>query len=812
MKRIEIEAWLPLVEKPSRYIDHELNAIHKPWQQVNFCLAFPDLYEVGISHLGLKILYSILNRIEGVMADRCYLPWLDLIKIMKREGIPLFGSESRIGLAEFDLIGITLQSELTYSNVLQLLGLGQIPLLSADRDEDCPIVMAGGPCAGNPLPLSDFIDVFFIGEAEEAITEIAELFLKVSGRQARLEQLASIEGCYVPVLQADLIGRGLRVKARKFTGFHQNTHTHRPQLLPWQLATHNRYVAEIMRGCSRGCRFCHAGYFYRPVRERPVSALMEDLLAEIKVSGWDEVGLLSLSSSDYSCVKELLFNLLAQVDKDKTHVSLPSLRLDSLDDEVVELMRKLGREGLTIAPEAGSQRLRDIINKNLSEEQILEAVQIALRLGWQRLKLYFMVGLPFEVEEDINELIGLIIRIDEQARRKLQISITLSPFVPKPFTPFQWAELLDSQQLLERCLKVKQALFRRRNIKLRYHSIESSVLEAVLARGDARLGAALLQAFEQGARFDGWNECFDYGIWENAFQACGIRIGDYLGKKDVQAELPWDFVDTGVCREFLIREWEKAAQAETTADCRELCSLCGVCDDSLKTKNALLDPAPTIPVPKKPQPTRPSSSRHRYRLHYAKTGLLRFISHLDWMRMLYRLIGHTSLETVYTQGFSPHPRVSLSPPLPLGVQSRCCFFDVSYYRSYSSEEILAAFSQKSIPGFQVHRVEKLSGQAPVPVGERIGIKIPAGEQAYLKQRLEQFRTAETWPFTKTTPSRSKDYDLKRIVQALQLEPELLILDKSLASPSLYDVLGELLNWDKARLYKLDFERLDWLWN
>ncbi|MFO8145434.1 MAG: TIGR03960 family B12-binding radical SAM protein [Candidatus Syntrophosphaera sp.] len=810
MTAIDIEPWLPFVAKPSRYIDHELNAARKGWRKVNFCLAYPDVYEVGFSHLGLKILYSILNGLENVMADRCYLPWLDMIAILRREGIPLFGLESRRPVGDFDLLGITLQSEITYSNVLELLDLAGIPILAGDREEGHPIVIAGGPCVSNPLPLSDFIDAFFIGEAEEAIQEIARIFLNTAGRRERLAALAEVEGCYVPEYHRGKIPGGYKVKARKFMGFSSGALSHSPQLLPWQLATHNRCVAEIMRGCSRGCRFCHAGYFYRPVRERPAEKIVEGLKKEISTTGWDEAGLLSLSSSDYSRLKEVLKELLSCVDTDKTHISLPSLRVDTLDAETVDMMSELGREGLTIAPEAGTQRLRDIINKNLSEEDILSGVKTALDIGWQRVKLYFMIGLPGETDEDIDGIIGLIEKILMAGRKRIQINVTLSPFIPKPFTPFQWAPMLPAAELLRRCLRVKQAFSHRHQVRIKYHTIENSLLEAVFSRGDEKVSRVILRAWELGARFDGWNECFDFGIWEKAFEQCGIEPRDYLRERNVAEKLPWDFVDTGIDKGFLAGELEKARLGETTPDCREFCTQCGVCDESIRTVNAPREPLSQAgPLPREKAFYPQSQERFRYRVYYSKTGILRFISHLDWMRMLFRLISKAPLRVVYTQGFSPHPKVSLCPPLPLGVESEREFFDVSFHQPHTPDEITSGFSQSGIPQFRVLECEPFTGKAAAPSAEWIRIVIPDEYSDHVKKELAAFESEAERIFTKTTQTRSKSYDLKKVVLGISWQQDDLIVLKSLASPALFSVLSALFALEAQKLYQFRLIRSGW---
>ncbi len=807
MNKVDIESILPLVTKPSRYIDHEINACRKDAREVNVCLAFPDAYEVGISHLGLKILYSIINNLDFAMADRTYLPWIDMIKEMRARKLPLFGWESRIAVQDFDLLGITLQSELTFSNVLELIDLAQISVFSKDRSSDEPLVIAGGPCASNPLPLAPFIDVFFIGEAETAIVEIVSICRQMRSREARLKAISELPGCYVPPIHG--LEPKLPVRIQKYTEFQHNGSTHKPQILPWQLATHNRYVAEIMRGCTRGCRFCHAGYFYRPVRERAVEDILQDIMAEVRKSGWDEVGLVSLSSSDYTCIKPLLKALLSKVNTDKTHVSLPSLRVDSLDNELINLMQKLGREGLTIAPEAGSQKLRNVINKNLTREDILDGVNTAINLGWQKIKLYFMLGLPFETEEDIDEIIALIQEIDSVSNRKLQINVTLSPFVPKPFTPFQWSAMADKQTLLSRSLRIKHAFTKRKYIKIKYHTIENSMLEALITRSDTGFAEVIYRAWKLGAIYDAWNECFDFSIWQQAFEDCKYDTITALAGFSLQDTLPWSFIDVRVDTDFLKREYEKAQQEQTTIDCRDTCQNCGVCDHENK-----MDIQPQVEIKQvfaslemasEPVPllTTPES---RFRVFYRKEGILRFISHLDWMRMLFRLISMLKLDVVYTQGFNPHPKVSLSPPLPLGVIGTCEFFDISLRCKAEPEEIVAAFAGFGIPDFTVYEALPSALCNFIPETEILELDISSMLQIDYEDLINSFENCHELIFEKRKKDRTKVYDLKSIIYELRYDSSKLIIKKSLQSPALFDMLEKLLNMDKQSLYSLIAKR------
>ncbi len=815
MKLVDIEHLLPLVDKPSRYINHELNAVHKSFvdASVRFAFAFPDVYELGISHLGIKILYSIVNNLDFAMADRAYLPWIDLSELMRSEGYKLFGWESRVELRAFDVLGITLQSELNFSNVLEMIDLAGISIRSEDRKEDDPIVMAGGPCATNPLPLSPFVDVFFIGEAEEGIIEIAGILNKYATRKERLAHIAELDCCYVPSIGKHTI------LSRKYAAFHESKLMHQPQLLSWQLATHNRYVAEIMRGCSRGCRFCHAGYFYRPVRERSPKDIIRDLLSETQAYGWDEAGLISLSSSDYSCIQDLLIELLDTVDTDKTHVSLPSLRVDSLSDQLVEVMRNLGREGLTIAPEAGSERLRRVINKNLSEAEIIKGIETAIRLGWQKIKLYFMLGLPTENEKDIDAIIALIDKINTMGNKRLQINVTLSPFVPKPFTPFQWCSMLDRDTLLDRARRIKAAFVKPRNIKIKYHTIETSILEAAITRGDEAMAKVIESAWKHGAKFDAWNESFDFTHWEHAFAETEVKLADYLSERDTEQPLPWDFVDTGVCKAFLLSEWDKARHNEQTPDCRDLCTMCGVCtpqltsvttDHKAQHSTEILARKPVnadINMFKEIIDTNKLPKQFRFRVYYQKLGLLRFISHLDWMRMLFRRIAILDLKTVFTQGFSPHPKVSLSPPLPVGVEGYHEYFDISFNAPYPPDLILKEFRDTRIPEFNLLSCEALGANVFLPASERVVLTIPTDMLDVAQRKVMDFRQHDTYVFTKSTPTRQKSYDLCVIIKEITFQDNEMHIHKLLESPSLYDVLSALLSWEKKLLYALPLKRI-----
>lgn len=602
----KIEQLLSQVSKPSRYINQELNSIHKAWVEdhIKIILAYPDLYEIGLPNLGLQILYELLNREEDVIAERVYAPWIDLEEKMRKEKIPLFSLESRRPLCEFDVIGFSLQHELTYTNVLNMLDLAGLPLFSEDRGNNYPLVIAGGPCAFNPEPLACFFDFFVIGDGEEVVLEIVEELKnqnwpkrKVQKRKL-LEALKKIPGVYVPLFyeaKYDLNGRILeisptlketpaRIKKRLFANLNLSNLPEKP-IIPFTEVVHDRCSLEIMRGCTRGCRFCQAGIIYRPVRELSLEKAKSRAAKLIDETGYEELTLVSLSTSDYSQVIPLTKYLVKREEEKKVSISLPSLRMDSFSVELAEEIQRIKKTGLTFAPEAGTQRLRDVINKCLTEDEIITAARSAFKAGWERIKLYFMIGLPTETEEDVEGILKLVQKIKEVAlneisankKRRPYITLSVSPFVPKPQTPFQWVAQDNLSKLNEKIEFLRKKIGR--FVSLRWHNLESSLIEGALARGDRRLSKVIEQAWRLGCKFDAWSEMFNFNLWIEAFQKSNLSIDFYAARERLKDEIfPWEHIDTKVRREFLWKEYEKALNGEITPDCRkDNCNDCGIC-------------------------------------------------------------------------------------------------------------------------------------------------------------------------------------------------------------------------------------------
>ena len=595
------------IDKPARYIGNELNAVKKDKADVDirFAMCFPDVYEIGMSHLGIQILYDMFNKRSDTWCERVYSPWPDLHAILKEQNIPLFGLESQEPLKDFDFIGITLQYEMCYTNILQILDLSQIPLLSKERTEKDPIVIGGGPCSYNPEPIADFFDIFYIGEGEVVYDNLLELYKEHKkgnyDRAAFLHEAAKIPGLYVPSLYEvtykedntiasftpiyDDIPR--TIKKQVEMQLSEAVYPEKP-VVPFIKATQDRIVLEIQRGCIRGCRFCQAGMIYRPNREKRVSDLKEKARQMIRNTGYEEISLSSLSSSDYKELPELLDFLIDECKDQHINISLPSLRIDAFSLDVMSKVQDVKKSSLTFAPEAGSQRMRNVINKGLTVENILGGAEEAFKGGWNKVKLYFMLGLPTETEEDmraIPELANDIAALyydtvpKEQRNGKCQVTISTSFFVPKPFTPFQWAGMFTPEDYLGRAKIVNDHLkeqLNHKSIRYNWHEADVTVLEGLLARGDRRVAKAILYVYEHGGFFDAWREFFDYNRWLEAFEACGISIDFYaLRERPLDEILPWDFIDIGVTKEFMIREWNQAHKETVTPNCRMRCSGCG---------------------------------------------------------------------------------------------------------------------------------------------------------------------------------------------------------------------------------------------
>lgn len=601
------EEILLTIEKPARYIGGEVNSVMKDRSKIDlrFCMCFPDVYEIGMSHLGIQILYDMFNRWEDVWCERVYSPWIDADQVLREKKIPLFALESQDPIRDFDFLGITLQYEMCYTNVLQILDLSGIPFFSTERTWEHPIVIGGGPCVYNPEPIAPFFDLFYIGEGETMYRRLLDLYKEMrrmgADRTSFLREAGKLPGIYAPQFYtphyhedgtlsgftADDDSMPLTIQKELVTDV-SNTYYPQKPVVPFMKCTQDRVVLEIQRGCIRGCRFCQAGQLYRPVRERSLSMLKEQAIQMIDSTGHEEISLSSLSSSDYSKLPELLQYLIEECAERKVNISLPSLRIDAFSLNVMSKIQDIKKSSLTFAPEAGTQRLRNVINKGLTKEVILNGAIEAFKGGWTRVKLYFMLGLPTETEADIRGIAELANEIaaaffetvpKQQRREKIQIVVSTSFFIPKPFTPFQWASMYPKETYIEKAYATRKAIseqLNQRSIKYNWHEADVSLIEGVLARGDRRVAGVLLNAYRRGCFFDAWSEYYHHEEWLAAFEECGLSIDFYTMRERKLDELfPWDFIDCGVTKQFLKQEWERAMAEEITPNCKQKCNACG---------------------------------------------------------------------------------------------------------------------------------------------------------------------------------------------------------------------------------------------
>ncbi len=719
--RAALEAILPGVQKPSRYLGIERNLVRKPWREVEVrvALAFPDAYEIGMSHQGTRILYHLVNRREDALAERTFAPMPDMAEALRSQGIPLSTLESYRAVAEFDIVGISLQSELNYINVPYLLDLSKITRRARDRGQSEPIVIGGGPCTANPEPVADFFDAILIGDGVAALDEILDTVrdarTEAVDREEILRRLAQVEGVYVPSLyrwlsaEADQPARWetlddavpfpvRRVWVEKLDASDQPETV----IVPYADVIQDRLGMEIMRGCTQGCRFCQAGYWYRPVREHDPKVVLERMQQQVAETGFEEVGLLSLSTADYSQVEPLVYNLAECLQDKRVSISLPSLRADAFSVGLAEAVSRVRKSGFTFAPETGSDRLRRVINKTFTNAEMVRAAEAAFGKGWSLIKVYAMIGLPTETDEDLEELARLTEDILAAGRRvtggrKVQVKVSVGCFVPKAWTPFQWQPFAGVDELRRRITLLKQRFHRIRGARLTWSDPEEAALESLLSRGGRGLSAAVETAHDLGAVFDGWTDHINLEAWRQALARTGIDVDRELGERALSDTLPWDFMDAGVRKGFLKGEWRRALRESETEDCKwGHCYRCGIPGDGEDTQLATT----TLPVlgevlseadrPKsaayrlRPEPrtppaveSRPQPPVHRrYRFVFSKTGDARWLSHRQLMDALERMTRAAELPVRHTEGYNPHIRLSMGPALPLGYEGRAENFDV----------------------------------------------------------------------------------------------------------------------------------------
>lgn len=742
--RDDIKCFLAEVAKPGRYTGGEAGALYKDLSSVDLRVAFcfPDVYEIGMSNLGMKILCGALNENDGVWCERVFAPWPDMEEKMRQRGIPLFTHESGDGVGDFDMVAFTLQYELCYTNVVNMLDLAGIPVKSCDREDSHPIVIAGGHCAMNPEPMADFIDVFSIGEGEEALPELARLHveMKKNGTYTRekfLRAAAKLEGFYVPSLYAvsynpdgtveKIVPKYDDVPARvrrRIVADLDNAYFPDTTIVPNIETVHDRVVLEVFRGCVRGCRFCQAGFICRPVREKSPETLCRQARAAVDATGYDEISMCCLSISDYSQITSFTDGLLHWTDDARVNISLPSLRADSFTKELMDKISSVRTSTLTFAPEAGSPRLRDVINKNITEDDILKAASLAYSSGKNQVKLYFMNGLPHETDEDIAGISALASEVIEEyyrtpgvnKKQRPQVTLSVACFIPKPHTPFEREpqampdQLLEKQRFLSSCITD-------RKIRYNYHDAKVSRIEAVFARGDRRLGAAILKAVETGEIFDAWTEYFSYERWLEIFEECGLDPSFYANRTIPDEEvLPWDVIDCGVTKEFLIRERHKAAEAIPTPACHEHCSGCGAnsmapaeecrwCPGGEK-KNAkapedIVTPSPEKPGASTPKPDPALKPVRTVRIKFSKKGSLSYIGHLDLMNTVSRIIIRSGLPVWYTEGFNPHPKLVFATPLSVGHAGEREVVDVKLVTDVPDEVIIETLRPLTPEGMEI---------------------------------------------------------------------------------------------------------------
>lgn len=817
MIRKSIQEILPLVEKPSSYLGTEINSVKKQSEDIKlwFALAFPDLYEIGTSHFGLQILYHILNKEPDIAAERVFAPGIDMEERLKSSQVLLPSLESKRPLNSFDIVGVSLLYELNYTNILTMLDLGGIKFYSRDRGADQPFVIAGGPCACNSEPVADFFDAVVIGDGEEVVRKMARAHIlwKENNSEDKGELLAAwskIPGVYVPSFFTPVYHE-INNSQTLIPVYPDYTKIRRTivadlnavdfpdaPIIPFGRPVHDRLRVEVSRGCSRGCRFCQAGMIYRPVRERSMKKLFDISTGSLHKTGYEDISLLSLSTGDYGCIVPFMEKLMNLCQGRQTAVSFPSLRAGTLTPELMKLVKSVRKTGFTIAPEAGSQRLRDVINKNICEAEIIDTVKNAFDMGWQLIKLYFMIGLPTEEKKDIDAIVEMVHKLRKIKGKKSKINVSIGTFVPKPHTPFQWEGQLSLEDSKERIAYLKKEL-RIPGIRLKWQMPEVSALEGLWARGDRRLSDLLISAYKKGCRFDGWTDHFDYQAWQDACMETGIDPSYYTTRsRSLTESLPWDVTDIGVSKEFLAAEREKAfmevgaasvdktsvaATVETTPDCRtHPCNDCGVCDFESITPR-LCDDAPVEGEQVKDSAAtdqRPpgDDSFFKVKIGYSKQKDAKFFGHLEMISLFARAIRRAGISIAYTKGFHPKPKMAFADTLPIGVESMDESMYLSVYTPKPSEDvaknIIDSLNRNLPEGLMVHDCLFLF-KKPEPLTEaEYRIRL-TNEAVFDSKYLESFQKADTFIMTRINrKGKTIERDLKQAVLAINLKSSVLL--------------------------------------